>query len=175
MDTLSNTLNPNTNVSYHPSILAAMKLARKKMDRYYSLTDFSATYRIAMGISFRCLAVLSLIFCLAVLHPGLKLEYFRRHEWEDDWIEQAENMVREEYIGTYENKDTASVDDAKAADKVGLMCRQGYDVPDLDLSRLALQKVSPNLLTFQLTLRPRRKSARLMNIFDCLWRMWPIL
>jgi hypothetical protein len=38
-----------------------------------------------------------------VLHPGLKLEYFRQHEWEEDWIEQAENMVREEYIGSYEN------------------------------------------------------------------------
>jgi len=51
MDTLTNTLNPETKESYHPSILAAMKLARKKMDRYYSLTDDSAPYRIAMGKS----------------------------------------------------------------------------------------------------------------------------
>ena len=26
----------------------------------------------------------------------MKLEYFRQHKWEDDWIEEAENMVREE-------------------------------------------------------------------------------
>jgi hypothetical protein len=39
----------------------------------------------------------------AVLHPGLKLEYFRQHEWEDDWIDMAENLVREEYIVNYQN------------------------------------------------------------------------
>jgi len=47
---------------------------------------------------------------ILVLHPGLKLEYFRRHDWEDEWIEQAENMVREEYISVYENKATAQED-----------------------------------------------------------------
>jgi hypothetical protein len=50
MDILSNTLNPDTNETYHSSIVTAMNLARKKMDRYYSLTDFSAAYRIAMGM-----------------------------------------------------------------------------------------------------------------------------
>ena len=50
MDILSNTLNPDSKATYHPSILAAMKLARMKMDRYYSLTDSSSTYRIAMGM-----------------------------------------------------------------------------------------------------------------------------
>lgn len=70
---------------YHPSLVAAMKLARKKMDRYYSLTDSSHVYRIAM-----------------VLHPGMKLEYFRNQKWEDEWIEQAETLVREEYAAKYE-------------------------------------------------------------------------
>ena len=49
MDILSNTLNPDTDKPYHAAIVAAMTLARKKMDRYYSLTDASAVYRIAMG------------------------------------------------------------------------------------------------------------------------------
>ena len=62
-----------------------MKLARKKMDRYYSLTDSSNTYRIAM-----------------VLHPGMKLEYFHNQKWEEEWIEQAETLVREEYTTKYE-------------------------------------------------------------------------
>jgi len=53
-----------------------MKLAKLKMNRYYSLTDSSSTYRIAM-----------------VLHPRLKLEYFRQHHWEGEWIEEAENMT----------------------------------------------------------------------------------
>lgn len=39
-----------------------------------------------------------------MLHPGLKLEYFKRHEWEKEWIEQAEKLVREEFIAKYANK-----------------------------------------------------------------------
>ena len=53
-----------------------MKLASKKIDRYYSLTDPSSIYRIAM-----------------VLHPGMKLEYFHNHEWEAEWIREAERLV----------------------------------------------------------------------------------
>jgi hypothetical protein len=50
MDTLSSTVDPDTKIPYHPSILAAMALARKKMDQYYSLTDDAVPYRIAMGM-----------------------------------------------------------------------------------------------------------------------------
>jgi len=61
-----------------------MKLARRKMDRYYSLTDSSNIYRITM-----------------VLHPRMKLEYFHNQKWEAEWIEQAETLVREEYAVKY--------------------------------------------------------------------------
>ena len=37
-----------------------------------------------------------------VLHPGLKLEYFRLREWKKEWIDQAKKMVREEYAANYE-------------------------------------------------------------------------
>jgi hypothetical protein len=37
-----------------------------------------------------------------VLHPGLKLEYFRQHDWEKEWVDQAETLVREEYAASYE-------------------------------------------------------------------------
>jgi hypothetical protein len=59
MDQLTNTLNKRTGEVYHPSLVAAIKLACKKMDHYYSLTDSSSIYHIAM-----------------VLHPGMKLKYF---------------------------------------------------------------------------------------------------
>jgi hypothetical protein len=49
MDKLDNNLNPHTKRPYHPAIVAAMKLARKKINRYYSMTDLSSAYRIAMG------------------------------------------------------------------------------------------------------------------------------
>ena len=40
----------STQEQFHPSILAAMKLAHKKMDRYWKRTDESDVYRIAMGL-----------------------------------------------------------------------------------------------------------------------------
>ena len=74
-------------MTYHPTIIAAMKLASKKMDHYYSLTDSSPIYRITM-----------------VLHLGMKLEYFRTHEWEAEWIGEAERLVRTKYVEQYEQQ-----------------------------------------------------------------------
>ena len=106
MDKLTSNLSPSSKVLYHRSILAAMKLARRKLNRYYSLTDLSSPYCITMGKS------VSAHHCnhywqdqhIIVLHPGLKLEYFWQQKWEPDWIETAENMTREEYIVTYEGR-----------------------------------------------------------------------
>ncbi|KAG8214766.1 hypothetical protein J3R82DRAFT_9859 [Butyriboletus roseoflavus] len=64
-----------------------MKLACNKMNRYWKKTDDSNIHCIAM-----------------VLHPGLKLQYFHLQNREDEWIEAAENLTREEYIDHYRNK-----------------------------------------------------------------------
>jgi hypothetical protein len=95
MDNLTDTVkvNPITGRRYQPVIIAAMKLARKKMDRYYSLTDSSNTYRIAM-----------------VLHPALKLEYFYERKWKKAWIEQAKFLLRKEYHAKYEKETPTSVE-----------------------------------------------------------------
>jgi hypothetical protein len=37
-----------------PAIRAALGLAKQTLNRYYSLTDFSEVYRIAMGAFFLC-------------------------------------------------------------------------------------------------------------------------
>jgi hypothetical protein len=50
MDKLNDTLNRKTKKPYRASIRAAMKLASKKLDKYYSMTDTSNAYRIAMGV-----------------------------------------------------------------------------------------------------------------------------
>jgi len=49
MDKLDTHLNPCTQQPYHPAIKAAMKLTRNKINRYYSITDLSLVYWIAMG------------------------------------------------------------------------------------------------------------------------------
>ena len=43
-----------------------------------------------------------------VLHPGLKLKYFRQIEWEEEWIDNAEDLVFKVYITQYEGKDDVS-------------------------------------------------------------------
>jgi hypothetical protein len=45
-----------------------------------------------------------------VLHPGLKLEYFRHQRWEEEWIETAENLTCEKYLDKYEKKAPANED-----------------------------------------------------------------
>src|SRR6266852_1721561 len=104
MDKLNNRLNTHSKESYHPTIKAAMRLARSKMNRYYSITDRLATYWITMGTYIQVVHVkLKLIRSSLVLHPNLKLDYFCVQEWKDKWIDIAENLVRKEYIGEYEN------------------------------------------------------------------------
>jgi hypothetical protein len=104
MDKLDDHLNPSKQ-PYHPAIQAAMRLARNKINRYYSMTDRSSAYRIAMGTHLSTLC--SRINTASVLHPGLKLEYFRQKDWEDEWVDNAEELVREAYCTHYEGKDTA--------------------------------------------------------------------
>jgi hypothetical protein len=36
------------------------------------------------------------------------LEYFWQHQWDDEWIDMAENLVREEYAVNYEKKERVS-------------------------------------------------------------------
>ena len=88
------------------------------MNCYYSITDGSSAYHIAMGMLHGYYQLELLTQCSgAVLHPGLKLEYFRTHKWEDEWIDVAENLVREEYIDAYENRVQVACNNT--SDKVG--------------------------------------------------------
>jgi hypothetical protein len=99
MDRIMRGLDPRTKKSYHPAIVAALKLAKNKMNLYYLLTDSSIAYRISM-----------------VLHPGMKLNYFRQAEWEAEWIEEAERLVQDEYVSRYKNNGTLSTESAASND-----------------------------------------------------------
>ena len=43
-----------------------------------------------------------------VLHPRLKLEYFQQKEWEEEWINIAEELVCKEYVTQHEGKEGAT-------------------------------------------------------------------
>ncbi|KAJ7144096.1 hypothetical protein C8R44DRAFT_585710, partial [Mycena epipterygia] len=63
---------PGPKRALHPSIKSALKLVKATLNKYYSHTDSSNIYRIAM-----------------VLHPNYKLDYFHACKWEKAWIETA--------------------------------------------------------------------------------------
>ena len=80
------------------SVKHALKFARKSINKYYSKTDLSNVYCIAMGefldILLLCLLIL---FHILVLHPQLKFKYFQQRHWAQDWIDTAEAILQEEY------------------------------------------------------------------------------
>ncbi|KZV90025.1 hypothetical protein EXIGLDRAFT_597949, partial [Exidia glandulosa HHB12029] len=55
-------------MSFNPAIRASLVLAKRTLNRYYSATDWSDVYRIAMGM-FR--------HTISLLHPQFKLDYFK--------------------------------------------------------------------------------------------------
>ena len=121
MDKLDNHLNPHTKQPYHPAIKAAMKLACKKINRYYSLTDLSSVYRIAMGNEPVPLSIMLCWLRPSVLHPGLKLEYFRQQGWEEEWVDNAETLTRKEYIAHYDGEENVVTLAPDAANSVSVM------------------------------------------------------
>lgn len=97
--TFTNTIDPDSEAN--PAIRAAVALGKKTLNQYYSKTDMVEVYRIAMGKSL--LFVIFNIFTehYVVLHPRHKLEYFKTAAWEDDWMEIAESLVRNEFECLY--------------------------------------------------------------------------
>jgi hypothetical protein len=90
------------NENYSTAIRAALEIGKKLLDKYYSITDNSEVYRIAMSKSFffYFLGTIYLISCL-VLHPAHKLKYFSKQGWDKAWIDTAEEIVRDEFKRNY--------------------------------------------------------------------------
>ena len=99
--------------SYPLSICAALAIGKKTLNRYYNKTDHSEVYRIAMGMFPSSLIILyANSHQVLVLHPRHKLKYFRTTGWEEEWIETAHSIVREEFNRTYTFMDVAGKDQA---------------------------------------------------------------
>ena len=109
MDTIDEVLATNALSSkYSVAIHAALSVGKKTLNRYYAKTDLSKTYRIAMGIPFFILHFTSSSHSiLSVLHPRHKLNYFKNAKWEDDWIETARQLVRDEFDLLYNHPSTS--------------------------------------------------------------------
>ncbi|KNF04351.1 hypothetical protein PSTG_02693 [Puccinia striiformis f. sp. tritici PST-78] len=77
----------NVNGNYPPALQNACQAGLQITNKYYSLTDCSPIYRIAM-----------------VLHPSFKDKYFKLSKWPQSWIDKAINLTRQMYETWYKPK-----------------------------------------------------------------------
>jgi hypothetical protein len=105
-----------TNRIYPLAIKAAIAIGKKTLNRYCNQTDHSEIYRIAMGMSFYYYLIY-FSYRLQVLHPRHKLKYFENAGWEKEWIERAEEIVREEFDKSYGSLDASWADVAVQSSK----------------------------------------------------------
>ncbi|KNF03341.1 hypothetical protein PSTG_03286 [Puccinia striiformis f. sp. tritici PST-78] len=82
-DHLSNAIKGDGN-KYPPVLRNACRSGLQLTNKYYTLTDCSPLYRIAM-----------------VLHPSFKDRYFKIAGWEADWITEALRLTREMFNTFY--------------------------------------------------------------------------
>ncbi|EHS64655.1 uncharacterized protein PGTG_21006 [Puccinia graminis f. sp. tritici CRL 75-36-700-3] len=69
---------------YPPAIRNACRAGLHITNKYYTLTDCSLLYRVAM-----------------VLHPSFKDKYFKLAQWEPEWIEESIRLTREMWENHY--------------------------------------------------------------------------
>ncbi|THH29942.1 hypothetical protein EUX98_g4230 [Antrodiella citrinella] len=81
------------NSQYCDAIRSAAKLAKVTLNRYYSKTDMTDIYRIAM-----------------VLHPRHKLEYFITANWDAEWIATAKRITYDKFLNSYVGRAIAEED-----------------------------------------------------------------
>ncbi|POW11508.1 hypothetical protein PSTT_05242 [Puccinia striiformis] len=77
--------------TYPPALRNACRLGLKITNKYYSLTDNSPLYRIAI-----------------ILHPSFRDEYFKLANWEPEWITEAIRLAREMWVSFYKPKPVES-------------------------------------------------------------------
>ena len=72
------------------------------LNKYYSLTDESVIYHIAMSgfLIFSWLGYLSFLVVL-VLHPHYKTTYFSHAKWPQQWITNAESLATKVWTEKY--------------------------------------------------------------------------
>src|SRR5258705_13485610 len=82
------------NSMYHPAIKAALAIRKKLLNKYYTLTDHSEMYRIALSKVSRAFLHHIIHFTLLsiVLHPSHKLTYLENAGWSEEWIATAKEI-----------------------------------------------------------------------------------
>ncbi|KAL1936921.1 hypothetical protein VTO73DRAFT_4230, partial [Trametes versicolor] len=70
------------------TVRAAVERGHVVLNKYYEKTDELIVYRIVM-----------------ILHPAYKTQYFRLHKWTEEWIDEAKDIIKEEWETYYKPAD----------------------------------------------------------------------
>ncbi|KNE90251.1 hypothetical protein PSTG_16292 [Puccinia striiformis f. sp. tritici PST-78] len=101
---LSTAISNKTN-RYPAALRNASQAGIQLTNKYYTLTDCSPLYRVAMGesSSFSQLSTKLILTdnSFLVLHPSFKDEYFKLAQWDPEWIEEAIRLAREMWESHY--------------------------------------------------------------------------
>ena len=85
--------------SLHIAVRAGTLAGVRVLNKYYSKTDDSIIYRLAMRAShYSCLVQSNLVL---VMHPRYKLDYFKQQRWESEWIDVVRKIARDHYNKFY--------------------------------------------------------------------------
>jgi hypothetical protein len=103
--------------NYPPAMRNACRLGLKLTNKYYSLTDISPLYRIAIRMYNFSLSFTE-ILVISVLHPSFKDEYFKLANWEPEWIAEAIHMAQEMWVSFYKPRSPTPT----TASKVSYVC-----------------------------------------------------
>ena len=88
-----------------------------------------------------------LITLFPVLHPCHKLEYFKKHNWEDSWVQTARDIVRDEFDRSYapaEVEDNANSMETDTNESVSSYLYLSYTLPTTIL-QVSLFYLSKNI------------------------------
>lgn len=87
------------NSLYHPVIKAALAIGKKLLNKYYTLTDHSEMYCIALSkFSHAFLHHITHFTSLSiVLHLSHKLTYLQNAGCSEEWIAMAKEIVKAEF------------------------------------------------------------------------------
>ena len=125
-----------------------------------------------------CLQALLLHHTFVVLHPGLKLEYFRNQQWEQEWITQAEKLVHDKYASHYQGTQEPPAKEMNASD--GAAVSFSFAIVLLltwygcSFSRIAILMLTLwNSRISQLAQRQQCQPTSLTITFDYLWKTSP--
>ncbi len=119
MDILTHKINDAIqDESLHIAVRAAAARGRVILDKYYSKTDQSIMYRMAMSTSHTVSHLILVTYHGhdEVLHPQYKTDYFVDEEWEEEWIVAARDIITERWNTFYRDNDVVQDDQAAVSD-----------------------------------------------------------